>query len=96
MEAALQNIIRIIRRAVCLSCYIRACALYFVCGGYNYRIYSDENTENLIDEFTAAMGFELPDGSKENAELFAKEMVDSEYKEYCRIVNDLNFGSITM
>ncbi len=67
-----------------------------VCGGYNYSIYSDDNAENFIDEFSAAVGFELPDSSRENAELFAKEMVDSEYKEYCRIINDLNFGSITM
>lgn len=67
-----------------------------VCSGSYYRIYSDENCENLVDDFCAAVGFELPDGSSENAELFAKEMVDSEYKEYCRIRDEQDFYGISM
>lgn len=67
-----------------------------VCGGSYYQIYSDENRENLIDGFCAAVGFELPDDSSENAEMFAKEMVDGEYKEYCRIRDEQDFGGISM
>lgn len=67
-----------------------------VCSGSYYRIYSDENCENLVDDFCAAIGFELPDGSSENAELFAKEMVDSEYKEYCRIRDEQDFYEISI
>ena len=67
-----------------------------VCSGSYYRIYSDENCENLVDDFCAAVGFELPDGSSENAKLFAKEMVDSEYKEYCRIRDEQDFYGISI
>lgn len=67
-----------------------------VCSGSYYRIYSDEGCENLVDDFCAAVGFELPDGSSENAELFAKEMVDSEYKEYCRIRDEQDFYGISI
>ncbi len=67
-----------------------------VCGGSYYRVCSDEDGENLIDDFCAAVEFELPDGSSENAELFAKEMVDSEYKEYCRIRDEQDFCGISM
>lgn len=67
-----------------------------VCSGSYYRVYSDENCKNLVDDFCAAIGFELPDGSSENAELFAKEMVDSEYKEYCRIRDEQDFYGISI
>ena len=67
-----------------------------VCSGSYYRIYSDENCENLVDDFCAAIDFELPDGSSENAELFAKEMVDNEYKEYCRIRDEQDFYGISI
>ncbi len=67
-----------------------------LCDGFRYKIYSDEDFENLVDDFCAAVGFELPDDSSENAELFAREMVDSEYKEYCRIRDEQDFYGLSM
>lgn len=51
-----------------------------LCDGYHFRIYADGNHDRPTDDFCAAVGFELPDGSIENAEMFAREYIDSEYK----------------
>ena len=51
-----------------------------LCFGSRYRIYSDEEMQDMTDEFCAAVGFELPDDSTENAEFFAREYIDCEFK----------------
>ena len=64
-----------------------------VCSGYRYRIFSD--TE-MTDEFCAAVGFELPDDSTENAEFFAREYIDSELKKLAQESNEQEIGGITI
>ena len=64
-----------------------------VCSGYRYRVFSD--TE-MTDEFCAAVGFELPDGSMENAELFAREYIDCELKKLAQENNEQENGGITI
>lgn len=64
-----------------------------VCPGYRYRVFSD--TE-MTDEFCAAVGFELPDDSTENAELFAREYIDCELKKLAQENNEQENGGITI
>ena len=64
-----------------------------VCPGYRYRVFSD--TE-MTDEFCAAVGFELPDDSIENAELFAREYIDCELKKLAQENNEKENGGITI
>ena len=64
-----------------------------VCSGYRYRVFSD--TE-MTDEFCAAVGFELPDDSTENAELFAREYIDCELKKLAQENNEQENGGITI
>ena len=64
-----------------------------VCPGYRYRVFSD--TE-MTDEFCAAVGFELPDDSTENAELFAREYIDCELKKLAHENNEQENGGITI
>ena len=64
-----------------------------VCPGYRYRVFSD--TE-MTDEFCAAVGFELPDDSTENAELFAREYIDCELKKLAQDNNEQENGGITI
>ena len=64
-----------------------------VCPGYRYCVFSD--TE-MTDEFCAAVGFELPDDSTENAELFAREYIDCELKKLAQENNEQENGGITI
>ncbi len=52
--------------------------------GFRYLVCADSEGEILIDSFSGALGFELPDSSPESAEMFGREMVDIQYKEYCK------------
>jgi len=67
-----------------------------LCPGSRYRIYSDEGMQDISDEFCAAVGFELPDDSIENAELFAREYIDSELKKIAQENNEQENGGITL
>jgi len=64
-----------------------------VCSGYRYRVFSDSE---MTDEFCAAVGFELPDDSTENAELFAREYIDCELKKLAQENNEHENGGITI
>lgn len=66
------------------------------CSGYRYRISSDAQMHDISDEFCAAVGFELPDDSIENAELFAREYIDSELKKIAQENNEQENGGITL
>ncbi len=67
-----------------------------VCPGYRYRIFSDAEAQYMTDEFCAAVGFELPDDSTENAELFAREYIDSELKKLAQENNEQENGGLTL
>lgn len=50
------------------------------------RIFADENGQDEIDNFTAAVGFEILEDSLAEAEQLAKDFVECEGKEYLKIV----------
>ena len=54
------------------------------CDGFIIRIFADENKQIEIDNFTAAVGFEILENSFAEAEQFAKDFVDCEGKEYIK------------
>lgn len=64
-----------------------------VCFGYRYRVFSESE---MTDEFCAAVGFELPDDSTENAELFAREYIDCELKKLAQENNEQEIGGINI
>ena len=51
---------------------------------------ADESEEVKIDIFSAAVDFELMKNSINEAEQFAKDYIDSEEKEYCRMLDEFN------
>ncbi len=55
-----------------------------LCDGFMIRIFADENKQIEIDNFTAAVGFEILENSFAEAEQFAKDFVDCEGKEYIK------------
>lgn len=51
------------------------------CQGFNFTVFADEGKSEKIDEFTAAVGFELLQNSLNEAEQFAKDVVGCDIKE---------------
>ncbi|MDE5854975.1 MAG: hypothetical protein K2H19_07950 [Ruminococcus sp.] len=60
------------------------------CEGFTIEVFSDESERLEIDVFSAAVDFELLKNSLDEAEQFAKDYIDCEEKEYCRILEQLN------
>ena len=56
------------------------------CDGFIIRIFADENKQIEIDNFTAAVGFEILEDSLAEAVQFAKDFVECEGKEYLKVV----------
>ena len=56
------------------------------CDGFLIQIFADKNEHNEIDNFTAAVGFEILEDSFAEAVQFAKDFVECEVKEYLKIV----------
>lgn len=56
------------------------------CDGFIIRIFADENKQIEIDNFTAAVGFEILENSFAEAVQFAKDFVECEGKEYLKVV----------
>ena len=56
------------------------------CNGFTIEVFADESERFQIDVFSAAVNFELLKESLEEAEQFAKDYIDCEEKEYCRII----------
>lgn len=54
------------------------------------RLYSDESEKLEIDVFSAAVNFEIFENSLSEAEQFAKDYIDCEEKEYCRMIDEFN------
>ncbi len=50
------------------------------CDGFIIRIFADENKQIEIDNFTAAVGFEILEDSLAEAEQLAKDYIDCEGK----------------
>mgnify|MGYP004494486427 CR=1 FL=1 len=57
-----------------------------LCEGFLIRIFADENGQDEIVNFTAAVGFEILENSLGEAEQLAKDFIDFEGKEYLKIV----------
>lgn len=53
-----------------------------LCEGFLIRIFADENGQDEIDNFTAAVGFEILEDSFVEAVQFAKDFIDCENKIY--------------
>lgn len=51
-----------------------------VCQGFYFKVFSDENKSEKVDEFTAAVGHEILYNSIDEAEQFAKDVFDCETK----------------
>ena len=55
-----------------------------LCEGFMIQVFEDETERVEIDNFSAAVGFEILENSLAEAEQFAKDYVDCEGKEYQR------------
>ncbi len=60
------------------------------CEGFRIEVFADESEKVKIDVFSAAVDFELVKNSLAEAEQFAKDYIDCEEKEYCRILDEFN------
>lgn len=60
------------------------------CNGFTIEVFADEYEKLEIDIFSAAVDFELLKDSLEEAEQFAKDYIDCEEKEYCRMIDEFN------
>lgn len=60
------------------------------CEGFRIEVFADESENIEIDIFTAAIDFELMKNSLDEAEQFAKDYIDCEEKEYCRMLDEFN------
>ncbi|MCM1008232.1 MAG: hypothetical protein NC485_09945 [Ruminococcus flavefaciens] len=59
-----------------------------VSDGFTIEVFSDESEKLEVDVFSAAVDFELLKNSLEEAVQFAKDYIDSEEKEYCRMIDE--------
>ena len=56
------------------------------CNGFTIEVFADESEKLEIDVFSATVDFELLKASLEEVEQFAKDYIDCEEKEYCRMI----------
>lgn len=61
---------------------------FVACDGFTIKVFSDESESLEIDVFSAAVDFELLQNSLEEAVQFAKDYIDSEEKEYLRMIDE--------
>lgn len=57
-----------------------------LCEGFLIQIFAYKNEQDEIDNFSAAVGFEILENSLAEAEQLAKDFVECEGKEYLKIV----------
>lgn len=57
-----------------------------LCEGFLIQIFADKNEQVEMDNFTAAVGFEILEDSLAEAVQFAKDFVECEGKEYLNVV----------
>ena len=60
------------------------------CEGFRIEVFADKSEKVEIDIFSAAVDFELVKNSLDEAEQFAKDYIDCEEKEYCRMLDKFN------
>jgi hypothetical protein len=60
------------------------------CSGFTIEIFEDECEKIEIDVFSVAIDFEILENSVDEAEQFAKDYIDSEEKEYRRILDEFH------
>lgn len=60
------------------------------CEGFKIEVFANESEDLEIDIFSAAVDFELMKNSLEEAKQFAKDYIDCEEKEYCRMLDEFN------
>lgn len=60
------------------------------CKGYMIELFCDESGLNKIDLFSCAVGFEMLNDTLSEAEQFVKDVIDSNEKEYQKIINEDN------
>ena len=53
-----------------------------VCKGFNIKVFRDKEMTDLLDEFSAAVGYEILENSLEEAEQFAKDTIICEEKQF--------------
>lgn len=59
-----------------------------LCDGFQIEIFSDRAETIPVDVFMAAVGFEILSNSVQDAEEFAKDVIDSEEKAYLRLLEE--------
>ena len=52
------------------------------CEGFCFEVFKDKEMTDLLDEFSAAVGYEILENSLEEAEQFAKDTIICEEKEF--------------
>lgn len=62
----------------------------FRCKGFTMEVFADGSEKLEIDVFSAAVDFEIFENSLSEAEQFAKDYIDSEEKEYRRMIDEFN------
>ncbi len=60
------------------------------CEGFRIEVFADESEKVEIDIFSAAVDFELMKNNLEEVKQFAKDYIDCEEKEYCRMLDEFN------
>lgn len=59
-----------------------------LCDGFQITVFADISEKIPVDTFTAAVGFEILMDSITDAEQFAMDVIDSEEKEYLRMLEE--------
>ena len=60
------------------------------CSGFQIEIFSDSSEEIPVNAFTAAVGFEILNNSVQEVKQFAIDVIESEEKEYLRLLEEYN------
>ena len=58
-----------------------------LCEGFLIQVFADETERIEIDNFSAAVGFEILENSFAEAEQLAKDFVECEGKEYRKVID---------
>ena len=52
------------------------------CEGFRFEVFRDKEMTDLLDEFSAAVGYEILENNLEEAEQFAKDTIICEEKQF--------------
>ena len=61
-----------------------------LCGGFQIEIFSDSSEKIPLDAFTAAVGLEILNNSVQDVKQFAMDVIESEEKEYLKLLVEYN------